>query len=176
MKLRYDFYDTDDLGMLALVATQKGLACIAFMDDEEPWREKLQERFAKADLVHDGEPLEDIVEWLDRYFAGEHVSATDYDGPLDAGGTQFQKKVWKRLGTIPYGQTISYGQVATELGDGGAMRAVGMANGANPLPILWPCHRVVGSKGELTGFGGGLWRKSALLERERGGKQYEMFA
>jgi len=175
MKLRYDFYDTKDVGTLALVASAKGLATIAFLDDEEPWREKLQERFAKADLLHDGEPLQEIRDWLDRYFAGGHVGADDYHGVLDPGGTQFQRKVWNRLRTIPYGQTTSYGQIATELGDSGAMRAVGMANGANPLPILLPCHRVVGSKGELTGFGGGLWRKSALLELERGGKQYEMF-
>jgi methylated-DNA-[protein]-cysteine S-methyltransferase len=100
---------------------------------------------------------------LDEYFAG---TRTDFDLPLAAAGSEFEHRVWDLLRTIPYGTTTSYGAIARRLGDARATRAVGAANGKNPIPIIVPCHRVVGSKGELTGFGGGLERKLWLLEHE----------
>lgn len=103
-------------------------------------------------------------EQLAEYFAGERRA---FDLPLAPRGTAFQQRVWLRLRQIPYGQTRSYGQVAAGLGlEPGASRAVGLANGANPLSIVVPCHRVVGSDGSLTGFGGGLARKRYLLDLE----------
>jgi len=100
---------------------------------------------------------------LSEYFAG---SRTTFDLPLEPGGTAFQQSVWDALRTIPYGTTMSYGAIARRLGDARATRAVGAANGQNPIPIVVPCHRVVGARGELTGFGGGLDRKRWLLEHE----------
>ena len=100
---------------------------------------------------------------LEEYFAR---TRTTFDVPLDPPGTTFQRVVWDLLRTIPYGTTTSYGKLARRLGDPRATRAVGAANGKNPIPIIVPCHRVVGARGELTGFGGGLDRKRWLLEHE----------
>jgi methylated-DNA-[protein]-cysteine S-methyltransferase len=100
---------------------------------------------------------------LGEYFAG---TRTTFDIPLDAPGTAFQRRVWDALRAIPYGTTLSYGELARRLGDVRATRAVGAANGKNPIPIIVPCHRVVGANGALTGFGGGLDRKRWLLEHE----------
>jgi methylated-DNA-[protein]-cysteine S-methyltransferase len=100
---------------------------------------------------------------LNEYFA---KTRTTFDLPLEAEGSKFEHRVWNALRTIPYGTTTSYGELARLLGDKHASRAVGLANGANPIPIIVPCHRVLGAKGELTGFGGGLERKRWLLEHE----------
>ena len=100
---------------------------------------------------------------LQEYFSG--IRRT-FDLPIDARGTAFERGVWERLRTIPYGKTTSYGVIAHEFGLLNGARAVGRANGANPIPIIIPCHRVIGSNGELTGFGGGLQLKRALLELE----------
>ena len=102
-------------------------------------------------------------EQLTQYFA---KSRTAFELPLDPPGTAFQRRVWSALRTIPYGTTVSYSELARRLGDVRATRAVGAANGKNPIPIIVPCHRVVGARGELTGFGGGLDRKRWLLEHE----------
>jgi len=102
-------------------------------------------------------------EQLAEYFAG---TRTTFDLPLDAGGTAFERRVWDALRTIPYGTTLSYSELARRLGDPRATRAVGAANGKNPIPIIVPCHRVIGANGALTGFGGGLDRKRWLLEHE----------
>ncbi|SKB03796.1 methylated-DNA--[protein]-cysteine S-methyltransferase [Aeromicrobium choanae] len=111
--------------------------------------------------------LDQVERQLDEYFAGDR---RDFDLPVAADGTEFQKKVWAYLRTIPYGETVTYGQVATDLGyEVGISRAVGAANGANPIPIVVPCHRVIGSNGKLTGYAGGLDRKTTLLELERPG-------
>jgi methylated-DNA-[protein]-cysteine S-methyltransferase len=108
--------------------------------------------------------LEDAARQLDVYFAGELVA---FDLPLDVHGTEFQRQCWLALATIPYGQTVSYGEQARRLGLGSdRARAVGAANGQNPLPIVLPCHRVIGADGSLTGFGGGLHVKRFLLELE----------
>lgn len=99
-----------------------------------------------------------------EYFAGERAA---FDLRLEAVGTPFQHTVWNALRQIPYGQTVSYGQIAERIGRPGASRAVGLANGKNPISVVVPCHRVVGSDGSLTGYGGGLGRKQFLLDLER---------
>ena len=110
-----------------------------------------------------GQVLARAAQQLAEYFDG---SRTTFELPLEALGSAFEHRVWNALRTIPYGVTASYGDLAKRLGDVTATRAVGAANGKNPIPIIIPCHRVVGSKGELTGFGGGLDRKRWLLEHE----------
>ena len=105
----------------------------------------------------------DVAEQLQAYFSG---ALTEFDVDLEFTGTDFQRRVWTALRTIPYGQTRSYGRIAEEIGAPGAARAVGMANGRNPIAIIVPCHRVIGSAGGLTGYAGGLDRKQALLALE----------
>jgi methylated-DNA-[protein]-cysteine S-methyltransferase len=105
----------------------------------------------------------DVVEQLAAYFDG---SLTEFDVELHLDGTDFQRRVWEALRTIPYGETRSYGEIAAQIGSPGASRAVGLANGRNPISIIIPCHRVIGSTGGLTGYGGGIDRKQALLALE----------
>jgi methylated-DNA-[protein]-cysteine S-methyltransferase len=114
--------------------------------------------------VHDEAPLAGPVEQLRAYFAGE---LTSWDVPLKPAGTEFQRRVWAELAHIPYGHTTSYGEIATTLGNPTASRAVGLANGRNPISVILPCHRVIGADGSLTGYGGGLPRKRWLLDHER---------
>jgi|SRR5579871_4738419 len=109
--------------------------------------------------------LQDAIQQLTEYFAGER---REFSLPLEIAGTAFQKRVWNMLLTIPYGETCSYRNIATALGTPSAVRAVGAANGANPLPIVIPCHRVIGSRGNLVGYGGGLPLKKRLLDLESG--------
>ena len=108
-------------------------------------------------------PLAKAVEQLEAYFAGE---LTQFDLPLVPEGTAFQLQVWRALADIPYAKTESYGSVAARIGNPKASRAVGMANNKNPLAIVLPCHRVIGSNGGLVGYGGGLWMKEWLLQHE----------
>jgi len=108
-------------------------------------------------------PVAEAMRQLREYFAG---ARTEFDLPLAPEGTEFQRGVWQRLREIPYGETISYGELARRIGNPQASRAVGAANGSNPIPIVIPCHRVIGSNGKLTGFGGGLPVKEALLALE----------
>jgi methylated-DNA-[protein]-cysteine S-methyltransferase len=110
-------------------------------------------------------PLDEARRQLEAYFAGE---LREFDLPLAPEGSEFQLRVWEQLRAIPYGETISYGELARRVGDPAAARAVGLANGRNPLPVIVPCHRVIGADGSLTGFGGGLERKRRLLELEAG--------
>jgi methylated-DNA-[protein]-cysteine S-methyltransferase len=119
---------------------------------------------SRSGWERDNTAFSEAVEQLDAYFAGER---REFDLELDLVGTDFQRRVWKALLTIPYGQTRSYGQIAEQIGSPGASRAVGLANGHNPIGIIVPCHRVIGANGSLTGYGGGLDRKRALLELER---------
>ena len=113
---------------------------------------------------NDDTAFPDAVEQLAEYFAGKR---TDFDLDLDMVGTAFQRRVWSALQNIPYGQTCSYGEIAHQIGSPKASRAVGMANGHNPISIIVPCHRVIGANGSLTGYGGGLERKRTLLELEK---------
>ncbi len=114
--------------------------------------------------IRDDAAFPDAVEQLSGYFAGE---LTSFELDLELLGTAFQRRVWAALQAIPYGHTASYGQIADQIGAPGAARAVGSANGHNPVSIIVPCHRVIGGNGRLTGYGGGLERKRALLELER---------
>ena len=111
------------------------------------------------------QPFAPAVRQLEDYFAGR---LTAFDLPLEPAGTQFQRRVWAALETIPYGETWSYGQLARAIGHASASRAVGLANGRNPIAVVIPCHRVIGSDGSLTGYGGGLDRKRYLLRLEAG--------
>ena len=117
-----------------------------------------------AEWVADVAPFRETIRQLDAYFAGE---LTEFDVPLAPDGTDFQKRVWTVLSTIPYGTTLTYGEVAKRIGQPNASRAVGAANGQNPISIIVPCHRVIGSSGKLVGFGGGVPAKQSLLEHER---------
>lgn len=118
---------------------------------------------SRAGWTRDERAFPDAVDQLGAYFAGERAG---FDLQLDPQGTEFQRRVWTALLTIPYGQTRSYGQIADQIGTPGAARAVGLANARNPIAVIVPCHRVIGANGKLTGYGGGLDRKRALLELE----------
>ena len=118
---------------------------------------------APKSWVRNDRAMSDVVAQLRAYFAGE---LRDFDLPLAFSGTAFQERVWDRLRVIPYGETTTYGAIARDIGRPDAVRAVGAANGANPIPIVVPCHRVVGSNGSLTGFGGGINVKRWLLDHE----------
>ena len=146
------------VGALKLVASDKGLAAVLWENDD-PKRVRLGE------LVEDaGHPVLVRAEsQLTEYFAG---SRTEFDVPQDPAGTEFQKSVWGALGAIPFGETRSYAQVASAVGKPAAVRAVGAANGRNPISIITPCHRVIGADGSLTGFAGGLEAKRFLLDHE----------
>jgi methylated-DNA-[protein]-cysteine S-methyltransferase len=111
------------------------------------------------------EPFWTVREQLDDYFAGRR---TNFDVPLTMTGSAFQRRVWSELRKIPYGESISYGELAQRIGIPSAARAVGTANGLNPIAVIVPCHRVIGADGSLTGFGGGLERKRFLLDLEAG--------
>lgn len=119
---------------------------------------------SRADWSPAQHAFDKAVEQLRAYFAGD---LTDFDLDLDLRGTEFQRRVWTALLTIPYGETRSYGEIAEQIGAPGSARAVGLANGHNPIAIVVPCHRVIGANGSLTGFGGGLGRKRALLDLEK---------
>jgi len=117
----------------------------------------------EGDLKRDDGPFRPVLEELERYWAGE---PTDFDVPIDLRGTPFQVNVWNALRDIPYGETISYGELADRIGNRKACRAVGAANGRNPISIVVPCHRVIGSNGKLVGYGWGVDRKQKLLDLE----------
>jgi methylated-DNA-[protein]-cysteine S-methyltransferase len=144
------------LGRMLLVADDRGLRSVNFPASRRA--ERLQ-----PDWREDSAGFAEAIRQLRAYFAGE---LTDFDLPLSLEGTEFQLRVWRSLRRIPYGETISYGQLATRLGNPKASRAVGLANGSNPIPIIVPCHRVIGSNGSLVGYGGGLKNKKALLALE----------
>ncbi|MGB3331445.1 MAG: methylated-DNA--[protein]-cysteine S-methyltransferase [Mycobacterium sp.] len=119
---------------------------------------------SRTGWARDDTAFPDAVEQLAAYFAGD---LTEFDLTYEMAGTDFQRRVWTALLTIPYGHTRSYGQLASQIGSPTASRAVGLANGRNPISIIVPCHRVIGSNGSLTGYGGGIDRKRALLGLEQ---------
>lgn len=143
------------LGPLLLAAERGSLTML--------WMSPLPERRDAPPQGADLDVLTEAAAQLDRYFAG---TLTAFDLPLALGGTPFQQRVWSALLEIPFGETTSYGELARRLGKPGSARAVGLANGQNPVSIIVPCHRVVGSNGKLTGYGGGLDRKAWLLDHE----------
>jgi methylated-DNA-[protein]-cysteine S-methyltransferase len=145
------------LGPLLLVADEAGLRQIHFVNGRRPAK-------PEPEWQEDATLLQETIRQLRAYFAGDLET---FDLPLAPEGTPFQRNVWKLLCDIPYGETISYGELARRIGNPKASRAVGLANGSNPIPIIIPCHRVIGSNGKLTGYGGGLPIKEKLLALER---------
>lgn len=117
----------------------------------------------KPEWEHNDAHFRDTIRQLKAYFAGD---LQQFDVPLAGQGTEFQKRVWKALKKVPYGETATYGDIAKAIGSPTASRAVGMANGRNPISIIVPCHRIIGTSGKLVGYGGGLHRKTALLKLE----------
>ena len=148
------------LGYTKIVGDEEGVSSVVVLNSEEK----------TTDIIP--VELEDCVIQLNEYFAGER---TLFDLKLNPEGTTFQKQVWNALQTIPYGKTLSYLELSKQLGDVKAIRAVANANGKNPLWIIVPCHRVIGSDGSLTGYAGGLHRKQWLLEHESPYKQQSLF-
>ena len=164
MGLSYKFL-ASPIGKLKLVASNKGLVAILWENDN-PRRVRLQE------LVEDDHHpvLVKTERQLNEYFAGKR---RDFSLDLDMRGTKFQNDVWQALLAIPFGETRTYGQLAKLLGNENATRAVGAANGRNPISIIVPCHRVIGASGKLTGFAGGLDAKAYLLDLEA--KDHQLF-
>jgi methylated-DNA-[protein]-cysteine S-methyltransferase len=156
------------VGSLTLLAIDGALAGL-YMDDQR--HHPSAESFGSPDAqlpdaqLFDAQLFDEVAGQLEEYFDG---TRTTFDLPLAPAGTPFQQTVWAALRTIPYGQTVSYGELAEALGRPGAARAVGAANGRNPIGIVIPCHRVIGASGGLTGYGGGLDRKRFLLALEQG--------
>jgi methylated-DNA-[protein]-cysteine S-methyltransferase len=156
MRLSYTYLESP-IGILLLAGDASGLQQVLFSTDRRPagpdpaWQE-------------DASALNEVARQVKAYFAGE---LEDFELSLSPQGTPFQQKVWSELQKIPYGETISYGELARRIGNANASRAVGLANGSNPIPIVIPCHRVIGSNGKLTGYGGGLPIKEKLLALEK---------
>lgn len=155
---RMVFYTTVEspVGLLLLAGNSDGLRRVSFESSRRL-------SIPPAGWTQNKKIFDEVIQQLNEYFAGK---LKEFDLPLAPEGTPFQLSVWRGLKTIPYGETISYAQLAERIGNPKAVRAVGRANGANPLPIIVPCHRVIGSNGDLTGFGGGLPIKKELLAIE----------
>lgn len=151
----YCYLDTP-IGELLLAGEEGALSMIGFPKGS-------MRREPEADWIFNEKPLANACIQLNEYFAGRRK---EFDLPLKLNGTEFQVSVLEALQDIPYGKTTSYGEIAKRIGRPKAVRAVGAANGRNPIPIVVPCHRVIGSTGDLTGFGGGLDTKEALLRLE----------
>jgi methylated-DNA-[protein]-cysteine S-methyltransferase len=164
------------IGPLLAIASEVGLCGLPFLGGEASvsalhgsrhrFDARLRRWFSSSDIVEDASDVTLAMTrgWLDAYFLGATAPAAL--PPLDLRGAAFERKVWSALLDIPAGATTSYGAVAHRLGTPNAARAVGLANGANPVPIIVPCHRVIGASGTLTGYGGGLQRKAWLLAHE----------
>jgi methylated-DNA-[protein]-cysteine S-methyltransferase len=151
-----------------IIESPVGFVTIAGDDDDTIIGLRMEDQAhgpaGQDEWISDERAFPTVVDQLDAYFAGDLI---EFDVDLALSGTEFQRRVWARLLEIPYGETISYGELATRIGQPTASRAVGLANGRNPIGIIVPCHRVIGSTGALTGYGGGIERKRALLDLER---------
>ena len=160
MTLETTYYKSP-IGILEIKASNEGIQSINYIEENE---------FEKTEIV--SEDLKNCVLQLDEYFSGNRK---EFDLNLHIKATKFQEKVWTELLKVPFGKTRSYLQQSKALGDVKAIRAVGTANGRNPISIIVPCHRIIGSDGSLTGYAGGIWRKKWLLEHESGCKQQSLF-
>ena len=156
--IRVYTYVPSPVGELLVAGDGESLHRIGF-----PAGRRVEEKRPDPSWPRDDAAFDEVRRQLDAWFGGE---LRTFDLPLAVHGTDFQRRVWERLPEIPYGETCTYGVLAERLGSPTATRAVGAANGQNPLPIVLPCHRVIGADGSLTGFGGGLEIKRRLLERE----------
>jgi methylated-DNA-[protein]-cysteine S-methyltransferase len=163
-----NLYSTDiqsPVGILRIHANESGITAIEFV-------EPATNASALSNTQSSDHPLlAECARQLEEYFAG---TRSDFALDLAAGGTEFERQVWGELVKIPFGKRCSYLEIAERLGNPGAVRAVGLANSRNPIAIIVPCHRVVGSDGSLTGYAGGLWRKQWLLEHEGGDGQIRL--
>lgn len=154
------YYTYFESPVQTLLLTSDGTALTGLYMVEHRHRPEVEKDWIQDD---DAAPFGEAKRQLAAYFAG---SRTEFDLPLALQGTPFQQRVWEELTRIPYGDTISYGELARRIGNPNASRAVGLANGRNPISIIVPCHRVIGANGKLTGYGGGLSRKERLLALE----------
>jgi methylated-DNA-[protein]-cysteine S-methyltransferase len=152
-------YYSSPLGPIEISAGNEGLTSVTFI-------ENIPEKFTNH------HSLEESLSQLDEYFSGKRKK---FSLPLAPEGTLFQRQVWQELEAIPFGEKRSYLDIALKLGDKNATRAVGAANGKNPIAIIIPCHRVIGENGKLTGYAGGLWRKDWLLDFESKSRQEKLF-
>ena len=146
----YTYFDSP-LGLIELGGTTQALTSVLFVE-------------ARRENTDSNAVLDEALQQLTEYFAGERH---DFDVPLAPAGSEFQQSVWHELETIPFGQTVAYSDIARAIGRPKACRAVGGANNKNPIPIIIPCHRIIGANGSLTGYGSGLWRKAWLLKLEK---------
>ncbi|MEP6703864.1 MAG: bifunctional DNA-binding transcriptional regulator/O6-methylguanine-DNA methyltransferase Ada [Acidobacteriota bacterium] len=162
MTINYTIADSP-LGKLLVAATERGICAVSFGDDEESLRRELSGEFFAAEIEDDGSGLQDAVHAIVKSLSGEKTILTL---PLDLHATAFQMRVWAELRKIPYGETRSYAQVAEAVGNPKAVRAVARACATNPVALLNPCHRVIGSDGKLSGYRWGIERKKALLDEE----------
>lgn len=157
MPMFFSVFDSP-VGRLLLAGDGRSLCRVAFQSEQ--WPDELESEWIRRDSE-----FTDVVAQLDAYFSG---TLTQFDLPLLPSGTAFQQQVYQALLSVPYGETTTYGAIASKIGRPTAVRAVGAANGSNPIPIIIPCHRIIGANGSLTGFGGGLEIKRHLLELESG--------
>jgi methylated-DNA-[protein]-cysteine S-methyltransferase len=153
------YYKTP-IGTAKIVGDETGISSISVIDEQIETSKKIPAC------------LKECVQQLDEYFKG---TRTEFTVKLNAKGTKFQQKVWNELLNVPFGKTKTYLEQSKQLGDVKAIRAVASANGKNPIWILIPCHRIIGSNGSLTGYAGGIWRKKWLLEHENPSKQQSLF-
>ena len=159
----YTTYYSSPLGLIEITGNDEGISAVYFVD----------ERKNNSTKAHPS--LKECVYQLDEYFKGIRK---EFGLKLNHSGTDFQKRVWEQLLAIPFGKTVSYLDISKKLGDPNATRAVGNANGSNPICIIIPCHRIIGASGKLVGYSGGLWRKEWLLNHEKSGsfgKQTNLF-
>ncbi len=162
MELHKAYYPSP-IGLIEITGNEDGITAVTFLDEAVEYDPKFHSS------------LKEVIYQLDEYFNGIRK---EFGLKLNPEGSEFQKRVWKELSGIPFGKTCSYLDISKLLGDENATRAVGNANGKNPIGLIVPCHRVIGSNGKLTGYAGGLWRKEWLLKHENGvifGKQTELF-
>ena len=165
--LLMDRLDTPIGEMLIVTDHEGNIRAIDWAEFESRMRDLLQRQYRQhAFTLEDGRAPHDLKRAIEKYFAGD-LTAIDLL-PVKTAGTPFQRKVWDALRKIPCGATVSYAGLAAEIGRPTAVRAVGLANGSNPVGVVVPCHRVIGSNGSLTGYGGGIHRKSWLLKHESG--------
>lgn len=155
--MQYTWIEKTPVGRILVAGDDAGLKFVQFREDDSA------EPLIQDDWEQNDRALKNAVQQIQAYFAGK---LTSFDLPLAPEGTAFQKKVWKALCKVKFGATASYGEIAKAIGNPAACRAVGLANGRNPIAIVIPCHRIIGTNGKLVGYGGGLDRKKTLLALE----------
>ena len=166
-KIYYSFFDSPLVKRVFVASTERGICMVDFLTSEKAFMQELKERFP-GEIVRDDRKHKDVISQLNRFLQGK---LKRFDCAQDLRGTLFEKKVWSRLAKIPYGTTQSYKEIAESIGHPKAFRAVGNANGSNPIPLILPCHRVIESNGGLGGYGHGLKVKRQLLDLEKNGQE-----